>query len=292
MGFRESAITALTEVGLNNLEAMVYLALLRDPGVTGYRVGKILGKPAPNVYTALESLMKKGAVILNYVEKDKRYSPVPVDQFMQSMRTALEQKTVCVEEELKEYDSVPEETGIYMLENEEQLFEKIGKTIEASSSTILLTADTEFIGRLRENLSAAAKRGVKVLVLTFDRELDIEGCQMLRLIPSCGDNAWPGHWIVLDVDGIQHVIAYFEAMDTLTHAIWCNDQYVSFWMHFGMLADFILMTFFHNTDKAESVELLRKELSTLYCSYNHMSPNVKSLYTFFGEKYDPRPCDT
>ena len=54
MEFRESSITALTDLGLNNLEANVYLALLKEPGTTGYRVGKTLGKAVSNVYQALE----------------------------------------------------------------------------------------------------------------------------------------------------------------------------------------------------------------------------------------------
>jgi len=60
MTFRESRVKALTDLGLNNLEANVYLALLIDPGSTGYRVAKNLGKPVSNVYQALESLTGRG----------------------------------------------------------------------------------------------------------------------------------------------------------------------------------------------------------------------------------------
>ena len=291
MGFRESSITALTDMGLTNLEALVYLALLNEPGVTGYRIGKSIGKPAPNVYTALESLMKKGAVLLNYVGKDKKYSPVPVTEFARRVRSDADQKAANLEAELREFTAVPEDTGIYKLENEPQLFEKANAMLDGSRSTVLLTADTDFILRLQDSLAAAAERGVRVLILTFDRDLIIEGCEMLRLIPKCGVNAWPGYWIVLDVDGIQHIIAFFEDMDTLTHAIWCNDQYVSFWIHFGMLADFTLMTFFRKSRSQKDMDDMRQMLASLYSRYNHMRSNVKSFYTFFSNKCDPRPTN-
>ncbi len=42
--FRDTSIKALTDLGLNNLEANVYLALLKEPGITGYRVGKTIPK--------------------------------------------------------------------------------------------------------------------------------------------------------------------------------------------------------------------------------------------------------
>lgn len=290
MGFRESSILALMDLGLNRLETLVYLALLREPGVTGYRVGKAIGKPASNVYTALESLLKKGAVILNYVDRDKRFTPVPVQEFTKRMRSEIDARAKLVEDELREFDAIPQDSGIYRLENEEQLFEKINSMLDGAVSTVLLTADTNFIRRLERPVSAAAGRGVRVLVLTFDRDLAIADCEMLRLIPKCGENAWPGYWIVLDVDGIQHVIAFFEHMDTLSHAIWCNDQYVSFWMHFGMLADFTLMTFFNQTADGDEISVVKRSLAELYKRYNHMVPGVKSLYTFLGEERDPRPC--
>lgn len=43
----------LLAIGLNDLEADVYLLLLQEEALTGYKVGKLLGKPAANVYSTL-----------------------------------------------------------------------------------------------------------------------------------------------------------------------------------------------------------------------------------------------
>lgn len=281
MEFRDNSIKALVDLGMTKMEALIYLALLIEPGTTGYKIGKTIGKAVPNVYQGLDSLMKKGAVILHYSDKDKRYSPVPVTEFVTRLRSELQQRALVLEEELRNLHPVPENTGIYKLDNQVQLFSRIEALIDGSSCTILLTADNEYILRLRTQLENAPSRGVKTMILTISGDIVIEGCEMLRLNTGPG-GAWPGHWIVLDMDGIQHVIAYFEELDTLTHAIWCNDQYVSFWIHYGMLADFTLMTFFKEAGCSESLEAMLERLRSIYAKYNLMRSDVKSLYTFFS----------
>src|SRR5262244_1295461 len=63
-----TAIDALTRLGFTALEAEVYTWLLGEPGATGYRIAQGIGKPVANTYKALESLQKKGAIL---VEEDE-----------------------------------------------------------------------------------------------------------------------------------------------------------------------------------------------------------------------------
>ncbi|MCD4709164.1 MAG: hypothetical protein K8S62_15685 [Candidatus Sabulitectum sp.] len=282
MIFSENSIKALTVFGLNNLEANVYLALLKEPGITGYRVGKNLGKAVSNVYQALESLVKKGLAILHCEGKDRRYSAVPVKEIISRFKSDLEAKSTNLERELKNLEAPQVDTSIYRIDNQAQLFSKIEALVSQSRSTILLTADPFLVKRVQPSIEQAAARGIKVLVLTFE-DMELAGCESLKLTPG-KNGAWPGHWIVMDIDGIQHLIAFFKKPDTLTHAIWCNDQYVSYWIHFGMLADFTLMTFFEETHEKDEFSEIRKRLFTLYSRYNHSHPDVKSLYTIFDNR--------
>lgn len=279
VNFSENSIKALTDFGLNNLEANVYLALLKEPGITGYRVGKNIGKAVSNVYQALESLTMKGMVILHCEGKDRRYSPVPVKEIISRFKSDLEKKTAKLERELKELEAPAVETSIYRIDNQEQLFNKIETLLEQAQSTVLLTADHCFIKHLQPRLEEAAERDIRVLILGYE-DIKLEGCEFLKLTPG-KNGPWPGHWIVMDMDGIQHLIAFFEKPEVLTHAIWCNDQYVSYWIHYGMLADFTLMSFFEETHEKDEFTVIRKRLYELYSRYNHSHPDIKSLYTIF-----------
>ena len=52
----EELITQLTSLGLNRLEANVYIDLLKHKASTGYAIGKRLGKATANVYKAIDAL--------------------------------------------------------------------------------------------------------------------------------------------------------------------------------------------------------------------------------------------
>jgi HTH-type transcriptional regulator, sugar sensing transcriptional regulator len=270
MAFSETGISTLMDLGLNRLEAMVYLALIREPGSTGYRIGRVTGKAVPNVYQALESLARKGAAIRHEAQKERRYSAVPIREMIARFRSDLEAKAETLENELSESGVTTPGDGIYRIDNEAQLFTRIGELISGASLSILLTADTVFIQRLRMSLEEAGGRGVRVLVLAFE-DLALENCENLKLTPG-PKGAWQGRWIVMDVDGREHVVAHYETEDTLEHAIWCNDRCLSYWIHFGLLADFLLMHFFEETRVSGTCQAIRDELHRLYASYNTVLP--------------------
>jgi sugar-specific transcriptional regulator TrmB len=275
MTFEESSVKVLTDIGLNDLEARVYLALLKEPAITGYRVGKSLGKPVSNVYQALESLAKKGVVVLSAESGKRNYYPVPVKDVVARLKSDLERKSQALQRELEDIQTPPTETGIYRIENREQLFGKIDSLLDRSDSTVLITADALFLRRLQPRLEEVAQGGVRVLVLGYE-EMEFESCEFLKLTPKEG-GPWTGHWIVIDFDCTQHLIAFFETPEVLTHAIWCNDRYVSYWIHFGMLADFTLMSFFEQAYRTGEYGELSKRLHSLYSRYNPSNPDLSSI---------------
>ncbi len=279
MSFNKTTVRALTDLGLNNLEALVYLSLLKTPGSTGYRIAKNLGKAVSNVYQAMESLAKQGFIILHYEGKDRLYSPVPVNELISRLKSDVERKTRLLEEELKNMETPPLETAIYKIDNKEQLFTKIGTLIEQANKSILLTADAFFIRQFQEKLEDAGGKDKKILILGYEK-IQFENCEFL-LLESGGKSPWPGHWIIMDVDGIQHLIAFFEKPDTLTHAIWCDDEYVSFWIHFFMLADFTLMTFFEETKNDPKNKEIHDRIHDLYKRYSPGKLHLSQYYTSF-----------
>ena len=280
MAFGKNTVRALTDLGLNNLEALVYLSLLKNPGSTGYRTAKNLGKAVSNVYQAMESLARQGFVVLHHDGKDRLYSPVPVDELTARLKSDVDRKAKVLHEELKNLETPPLETAIYKIDNKEQLFNKVETLIRNAQKSILLTADGFFIRQFQEQLEEAGGKDRKVLILGYEK-IDFEKCEFL-LMDTRGKSPWPCHWIIIDVDGIQHLIAFFEKPDTLTHAIWCDDQYVSFWIHFFMLADFTLMTFFEVTRDDPKNKEIHEKIHNLYKRYSPGKLQLAQYYTSFS----------
>ena len=275
--FNRSTVKALSDLGLNNLEANVYLALLKNPGTTGYRIAKELGKAVSNVYQALESLALQGVALQRYEGKDRIYSPLPLNEVISLFKTNHENRIAVLEDELKDFESPVIESAIYKINSSNQLFNKITSLLKEVNSSVLITADSFFLERLRPQLETAGSRGKTILILGYE-DLVFKNCDFLKL--SSGKKApWPGHWIIIDIDGIQHLIAFFEKPDTLTHAVWCNDQYVSYWIHFFMLADFTLMTFFEEAHDKDEYRDIFKRISGLYNKYSHHGLNLTRYYS-------------
>ena len=77
-------IDELRELGLTDLEASIYVQLLGTKASTGYAIAKAIAKPVANVYKALTTLEKKGAI---YVEEgsNRLCSAVPAEELLDAM---------------------------------------------------------------------------------------------------------------------------------------------------------------------------------------------------------------
>ena len=79
-------IENLTSFNLTRQEATIYVALLTHGQMTGYEVAKETGVARSNVYSALQSLVEKGALYLIEGETTK-YLPVEINLFLQNLIT-------------------------------------------------------------------------------------------------------------------------------------------------------------------------------------------------------------
>ena len=67
----------LMEFGLSGLEADAYPAVLSEPDSTGYRISQVIGKPAPNTYKALDSLVNKGVILADEGSRSRTFTAIP-----------------------------------------------------------------------------------------------------------------------------------------------------------------------------------------------------------------------
>ena len=95
-------IEYLIDLGLNQLEAEVYLALLPEEPMTAYRIGKIIGKPTANVYKAIDVLARKGAVVIEE-GKNRKCKAVEVQLFVAQLKRDFDQKSTRNSQRISKY---------------------------------------------------------------------------------------------------------------------------------------------------------------------------------------------
>lgn len=215
----ESVEYLLRELGFSGLEADIYLAVMTDPDSTGYRISQLLGKAAPNIYKALDSLVSKGAVIADEGGKSRTFVAVPVGELAEQMSHRLKTLAVKAEKGLESLRRPGLPEGVYHLNSVHQVMSRARRMLTEASVTVVIDGDVAPIMELREDLEAAASIGVKVLLHTRDR-LDVAGCEV---ITSCTEG-WPGEMLMIVVDSDQYMAAFMTGkMQDLSKAVWSRN---------------------------------------------------------------------
>lgn len=231
----DNHIQSLMAMGLNALEAEVYTHLLKTSPLTGYGVAKALGKPAANVYKAIDTLADKGAVIVD--EGWARLCrAVPAKEFLVRLERDFSRHRKAAEAVLKRLPGPGEDTRIYHLRSRDQVFGQCRRLLAKARRVVHVDIYPDPLRELRDDIIAATKRGVQVIVKTY-AAVDIPGVEILvepeaELILG----RWPGQWVNVVIDYSSFTLALLTAEGKdVVQAIWSASPYVSY-IHHGRLA--------------------------------------------------------
>ncbi len=261
------------EFGLSGLEADAYLAVLAEPDSTGYRVSQVLGKPAPNTYKALDSLVNKGAILADEGSRSRTFTAVPVrEQVIQRSHelTALADE---IERGLESIQKPQSEEGVYKLSTVHQVIARAEKMIENARETIMADADNLPLKKLSDNFMSAAERGVKVLL--HGREpMNMPGCEFISSVTE----GWQGDMLVLIADSSEYLIAFMsEDMRSLIQGVWSrNFTAACIYRGYMIKALFYRISMMIGED-GNSLEDIRAELLRLWDRWGYSDPGKEAL---------------
>jgi sugar-specific transcriptional regulator TrmB len=156
----------LGNIGFNVVETEVYCALRQEPGSSGYRLAQMVGKQASNIYKALDSLKTKGAIVADESTRPTIYVALPIREYLDAKRRDLEIMQERIEHELEDVAATPAHGGIFELTSIAQVYERCREMLRGARTMALLNVDARPLEELRNELNAAADRGVKVLIKT------------------------------------------------------------------------------------------------------------------------------
>jgi sugar-specific transcriptional regulator TrmB len=229
----------LSLLGFNALEEQAYRALFEAPGQTGYKLAQALKKPVANIYKALESLLEKGAVLVE--DGDPAfYRATPIAELFDKLETQLRKQRKAALRQLGARTSPPDER-VYRLGSREQTIQRARGMIASSKRVLLLDVFPNLVSELSAEISAAAARGVRIagqiyspaqfsgVMLTLRTERD----QVLQ--------RWAGDWMNLVADGQELLISVLERSGKGLHqAVWTRSPYLVWSFHSALYAEILL----------------------------------------------------
>lgn len=231
----------LVDAGFNQLEATAYVALLKESGSTGYRISQIIGKPAANTYKALDSLVRKGAALVDGSGRGRVYMGVPVGEYLEGMKQNIEAKRQALEKELADLGGATIEQGLYRLTNAEQVYTRVRKMLHEARSVMLFDIWPAPLENLRPDLERAAKRGVKILVKTY-APVEVAGCEVFAPEKEAEQiRVWKGDWLIVVADCQEFVVSLLEKSGPgVLEALWSSNDYLALLTHNWVLQELTL----------------------------------------------------
>jgi len=237
----ERCKSELQGLGLTALEATIYLHLARSPRRTGYRVAHALGKPTANVYAALESLRKKGAIVVEPGES-RVFRALPADTLQRVLEEKFKERTGRLGEVLGQWRTGDDDAGVYQLAEPEQVYAQAHAMLRKAKTIVLADLFPAPLARLGPALEKAAARGLTVAAQAYEPAAlkDVEVVMSHRGADVIA--RWPGQWVSLVVDGSEYLIALLSADgSSVVHSTWTRSPHLA-WVHHSALAGELIAT--------------------------------------------------
>lgn len=170
---KKAVIEALKEFGLTEYESRIYSTLLKDHPLNGNVIANLSGVPGPKVYEALRKMNNQGLIFTVEGEgnkRQKRYSPLPYKQLLESKKSGFMDNYHYLDEELTKITSLAKTnwTELFTVEGYSSSLDVIKAAITESESSIFLSCWKDEYEALRKPLLEAHKRGINIVSIIFD----------------------------------------------------------------------------------------------------------------------------
>ena len=246
---------SLTKLGLNNLEADIYIVLSKEERITGYKISKILAKSRTNVYNALESMKIKGLLLEDKTNKNTTYVPVSLDSYVERLENEMNRDLKKAKENLYKIKKKQVKDGIFQFNNFDEAISKARIMINKADNFLLIDAFPTPLSYLKDEIVkvAKSKKNLKVYIKTYE---DIEfNCQNIFQIKAPDAKTqlseWSGEWIVISSDIKESFLACFKnEKEEIYEAIWVRNAYLTGLLYNGTYSE-ILSTVLYSQIKAK-----------------------------------------
>ncbi len=219
----------LLKVGFKEIEADIYIILLKEGGISAYKISKILKKTKPQIYKTLEVMLQKGMVYCNEAAKAVEYYATDIKSYLDWRETEFLENKKEVEEKVKKISKIEKMSGVFPIENISQMYSRSVEIIKNAQKSIIVMCAQLQRKEVIEELSRASARGVNVILETFNPAPKIDNIDILAQGNSTAIfMSQHYNWLEIFADGEEFIISLMnDKDDTLYKSLWSNDPYLS-----------------------------------------------------------------
>ena len=273
----EESRQLLVDFGFTKLESDIYIFLLKESPVTGYRIAQATGKAVANTYKAIQSLQKKGAIIVDDSEK-RLCRAIPAEELLNRLERQFTDRKNKAKKTLFKIGEQQSDDRIYQLQSVEQVAERIRQMLSRSQQVVIIDAFPEILKLLEDDIIDCVNKGVKVHIIAYS-DCEIKGADIIIHIEGQSIiNRWPGEWFNIVTDGAEYMFSLFSKdLNEIIQAVWSSNPYLSWVYYSGALSEFQLNTLRGLIRLNSSAKELRKTLDFYNPLYLMEAPGYQIL---------------
>jgi DNA-binding MarR family transcriptional regulator len=157
-----SAIQQLQELGFSPYEAQAYVALLEHSPLNGYELARESGVPRANIYSVLQKLEERGAVLRQETPEGVRYKPLAPAELVGSLKRRYTGALDAAAQALEQIGPKAEDDQIWSARGYTGAIENARSLIRSAREQLLIALYPPEAIQLAHDLAETSGRGVAV----------------------------------------------------------------------------------------------------------------------------------
>jgi sugar-specific transcriptional regulator TrmB len=228
----DDIVQQLKKLGFNEYEAKSYVSLVKQGPVSAYQVSKESGIPRARIYEVLGSLVEKGIVLKEEINDSARYSPLPVEIFLQKAQSEWQSTYSVISDSLKRLETSEEkmDNRVMTLKDDKTIINYCKTLIKKAEKRIVLSMWDDMYEVLKEDLALAAEK-VIIQGITLHVEEPIENLESHRTT-SYTETPSTKRWFILSIDSKEMI--YGPSIEERSVAFYTDDP-----VHISLFEDYV-----------------------------------------------------
>ena len=154
--------------GFTRYEARAYMSLLEQNPATGYELSQSSGVPRSAIYDIMRKLEKTG-LVHSMTSKPKQYVPLQPEELVKRLNGKFNNDIETLEKGMNSLNVSIDEDHLWTLNGYDELIERSKQMIKFAKKSIFMSLWTREAIELKKELTAAANRGLKVVIFSFTK---------------------------------------------------------------------------------------------------------------------------
>ena len=223
----EEIIEKLKELGLNEYQSKVYIALLKKYPATGYEISKLANIPQSRTYDTLKSLESLYIAIPSN-SKPITYTPIKPKELTKRFKRKIDSTINFLDKKLPDIKEETYTEPILDIKGRTKILDKIVEIIKSAKNNIYIALFSQDFKHLEQHLLEAYHRGLDIKILKYDNFTCNFGTAFEHKSSAMLEHFKGARFIFLTADNIEGLFGTTDSKHEFADVVWTKNPEIVF----------------------------------------------------------------